>query len=372
MSLVARHGAEAVVADTPASLARVRGFHTLDALRGMAAIVVVLFHASFIYGLAKPAEGQVAVDLFFVMSGFIIAHRYGAPTRAMSLANFVKVRLIRLYPLCLLGGLLGVAPIVLAIMAGHDDATHRGLLASLPLAVLMLPSPFALPEIGEIYPLNYVVWSLSLEIIVNVAYAATIGFWSLRRLVALLAVSFAMLCACAWYYGTLNGGFDWSNAPVGPPRAVFGFAMGVLIHLLYERKRLTLSAPWWLLVVIATAILFVEPPGAKALWELVLVTAVVPVIVAAAVRSEPPPVARGACAIVGVFSYVVYSLHMPLVGILLRGEDVLHLDSHQQSAGEAIAFTIVLALLCLVAHHAYDKPLRRLLLRGVRPSYAAP
>ncbi len=376
--LAARHGADAAVSDTSAALASVRTFHTLDALRGLAAVAVVLFHTAFIYGIARPAEGQVAVDLFFVMSGFIIAHRYGDPCRAMSLASFIKVRLIRLYPLCLLGSVLGVVPLVLAMAAGHHDAVHRGLVASFPLAVAMLPSPFAMPTIDEIYPLNYVVWSLSLEIIVNIVYAATISFWSPRRLVMLLAAAFVALCVCAWWYGTLHGGFDWANAPLGPPRAIYGFAMGVLIHQLHIRqvhlnRRLGFPAPWWALVVICGAMFFCNAPFGRAWWELFLVTIAVPVIVVAAVGSEPPRAARSACAIAGVFSYVVYSLHMPLVGFILRGEDALRLDSHKQTATEAMIFTALLVALCLVAHYAYDKPVRRFLSRSLAAKrYAAP
>ena len=367
-----RHGEEASVADTSAALAGVRTFHTLDALRGLAAIAVVLFHTSFIYKIARPAEGQVAVDLFFVMSGFIIAHRYGDPARAMSLAAFVKVRMIRLYPLCLLGSVLGVAPIVLAVVAGHNDAEHSGLLASFPLAVAMLPSPFARPRIDEIYPLNYVVWSLALEIVVNIVYAATISFWSPRRLTILLSASFAALCVCAWWYGTLHGGFDWANVWLGPPRTIYGFAMGVLIHHFHARRRpgtglVNLSVPWWALIVVCGTMLFAEAPISRALWELVLVALVVPVIVVLAVGSEPPPAARSACAIAGVFSYVIYCVHMPLVGFVLRGEDVLRLDSHKQTAADAVAFTALLVGLCLVAHYAYDKPVRRWLSRSLAP-----
>ena len=92
-----------------------RTFHTLDALRGIAAMAVVLFHCSYFYGLPQPVEGQIAVDLFFVMSGFIIAYRYDARFAAgLGTLAFAKQRLIRLYPLFILGSLIGALPALIA------------------------------------------------------------------------------------------------------------------------------------------------------------------------------------------------------------------------------------------------------------------
>lgn len=361
---VPRHGADAVFTDAPARLARYRTFHTLDALRGVAAVAVLLFHAAFIYGIAPPAEGQIAVDLFFVMSGFIIAYRYEDDLRSgMGLAGFLKVRLIRLYPLFLLGAVLGVVPALVAVATGHADGFYKGLLGSFPLAILMLPSRYALPRVTELYPLNYVAWSLALEIVINIAYAATFRVWTTRRLILLVGVAFVGLCGCVACYGTLNVGFAWPHAPGGLARILYGFGMGVLIHRLYRSKPLSPRVPWWALLALALGVFFFDPPLAKPLWELFAVTIVVPFIVVAAIVNEPPKLARGACATAGIFSYVVYSLHAPFVGFFLRGEDRLHLDLHAQSPGKAFVFTVLFLALCVAAHLAYDKPIRRFLSR---------
>ena len=171
--LPTRHGLDATVADGTDALARTRTFHTLDALRGVAALAVVLFHAAFFYGMKAPAEGQIAVDLFFVMSGFIIAYRYDRDLRGgMGLKAFVRVRLVRLYPLYFLGAVLGVLPAVVAVASGDADWFHKGLVEAFPFHILMLPSWFVVPRIEELYPFNYVAWSLALEMLINVAYAS--------------------------------------------------------------------------------------------------------------------------------------------------------------------------------------------------------
>ena len=370
--LMPRHGADATAKRSPAALAKLRTFHTLDALRGVAAVTVVLFHAAFFYRITNPAEGQIAVDLFFVMSGFVVAYRYEDELRSgTSLWRFTRIRLIRLYPLFLLGAILGVLPALVAAATGHEDPLHRGLLVSFPLTVLMLPSRYAMPRLEELYPINSVAWSLALEIVVNVIYAATIRFWTLRRLMVVLVVSFAGLCLCAAHYGTLKYGYDWPQAEVGPVRIAYGFTMGVVICRLYKVKPFMVRIPWWLLIAAAVAIFFFRAPWGAPAWEVFAVSILVPAIVMAAVVNEPPKALQGACATAGLLSYVVYSLHEPFIGLFLRGQDRLHLDLNAQTPTDSVIFTMLLIALCLVAHHCYDKPVRRLLTRRMQAGQAA-
>lgn len=365
-AFAAPHGADAL-AGRSERLVRARTFHTLDALRGIAALTVVAYHTAFIYGITAPAEGQIAVDLFFVMSGFIIAYRYEDDLcRGMGLAAFVKVRLVRLYPLFILGAILGVIPALVAVIGGHGDALHKGLVASFPLALFMLPSHFTWPQIKELYPLNYVAWSLALEIVVNIVYAATVRFWTVRRLIGLLVTAFAALCACAAAYGNIRGGFAWPHALIGIARILYGFTAGVLIYRFRDRMLFAVRLPWWSLLVVALAIFLFDAPWGKALWEVVAVAVLVPGIVVAAIANEPPKAAQGACAIAGVYSYVVYSLHAPFVGFFLRGEERMHLDLGAHSLGKALVFTGLLAALCVTAHLCYDKPVRAFLSRRRR------
>ena len=362
----AGHGADAAAAQTPARLARLRTFHTLDALRGVAALVVLLFHAAFFFGLAPPAEGYLAVDLFFVMSGFIIAYRYDDDLRrGLRVRDFVVLRLIRLYPLFLLGAILGLVPALAAVAAGHADHMHEGLVASFPLAVLMLPSTWVWPDLSVAYPLNYVSWSLALEIVVNVAYAASHRVWSVRNLVAVVAAAFVCLCVAAFAYGSLNIGYEWANAPGGLPRIVFGFGLGVLIFRLRAGRPAAPRARWWILVMLVPAILFLDPlrvaPAAfRPVWDMLVVALAVPLIVIAAIANEPPKAAQGACALAGVFSYVLYSLHAPFVGLFLRAEERLHLDLDTISPLRSLAFATGLVVVCGLAHVAWDRPIRRL------------
>ena len=363
MNVSATHGLARI--SGPHALGRLRTFHTLDALRGVAALVVLFFHAGFFFGVAPPAEGYLAVDLFFAMSGFVIAYRYEADlARGLGLGAFVALRLRRLYPLFLLGTILGLLPALAAVVGGHADRSHEGMLAAFPLALLMLPAHTVYPAIRELYPLNFVSWSLALELIINVAWAASHRVWTVRNLVCLLAFSLALLIVTALANGSLNVGYNWETLFGGLPRVVYGFGFGVLLFKLRDLRSLLPRVPWWVLVVLVPALLVLDPTRLGVAWarpvfDIVFVAAVVPAIVRAAVSTEPAPAARGLCARAGVFSYVLYSLHIGFIGLYLRLEDRLHFDITTTSPPRAIAFAAGLVALCWVAHVGYDKPVRR-------------
>src|SRR5262245_14845562 len=85
---------------------------TLDAMRGVAAIVVVTFHLGSLLPGATT-EGYLAVDFFFALSGYVLARTYDARLEhGMESLDFIRRRIIRLYPLYLIGFSLGAASIV--------------------------------------------------------------------------------------------------------------------------------------------------------------------------------------------------------------------------------------------------------------------
>ena len=87
-------------------------FEILDGLRGLAALVVVVFHFMEIaitdYSKNFIAHGYLAVDFFFCLSGFVVAYAYDNRIEGMGLMFFIKTRLIRLHPLVVIGSVLGL------------------------------------------------------------------------------------------------------------------------------------------------------------------------------------------------------------------------------------------------------------------------
>jgi peptidoglycan/LPS O-acetylase OafA/YrhL len=148
-------------------------FHALDAVRGMAALAVLIYHLS---GQKIFPGAWVAVDLFFVLSGFVIHHSYqNRLERGMGIGEFMTLRLIRLAPLYWLALMIGAFTFVLdkpdTGMADLAEMTVRGALWMPRLSDL--PWPFnATPVATEqrIFPLNGPSWSLFFELVVNVLF----------------------------------------------------------------------------------------------------------------------------------------------------------------------------------------------------------
>lgn len=87
-------------------------FDVLNGLRGIAATAVASMHFFYYTVPLHPAIVAPAVDFFFVLSGFVIAHSYGDQlVGSLSVGRFMLARAIRLYPLYLLGLLMGAAAI---------------------------------------------------------------------------------------------------------------------------------------------------------------------------------------------------------------------------------------------------------------------
>src|SRR5215210_2241655 len=91
-------------------------YHSLNGLRGLAALIVVLFHAAALIGTQLAPGGYLAVDLFFILSGFVIAHAYDHRfAEGLGPLAFIRYRIIRFYPLYLLGLAIGASWLALEL-----------------------------------------------------------------------------------------------------------------------------------------------------------------------------------------------------------------------------------------------------------------
>src|ERR1700730_18632705 len=139
-------------------------YEALDALRGVAALSVLAFHLGQVKlepGLVP--HGYLAVDFFFVLSGFVVAHAYEAALRdKLTWRAFAVKRLIRLYPLALLGALAGTAVLLLKWRIFREKADPLStILASSVLNAFLLPNLFGgVASKSELFPGNGPLWSL--------------------------------------------------------------------------------------------------------------------------------------------------------------------------------------------------------------------
>ena len=185
-----------------------RVYHTLDGLRGIAALAVVGYHSwgSALHNLLPRA--YLAVDLFFIMSGVVIAAAYDDRiARGLGTAGFMAARLRRLYPLYLLATAIGIAG---AAYAGKP-------LAAWPYALAMLPAPGG----QRLYPFDGAAWSLFFELAANLVFVALHPRLTTRVLAAVVAVSAVLLAALEISGGWLNYGYAWFCFTPGIARVGF-------------------------------------------------------------------------------------------------------------------------------------------------------
>ena len=133
---------------TAAAAPGARVFHTLDALRGIAAVGVVVFHMQQAFTPIAAPGGYLAVDLFFMMSGVVLTgHAYEARFRAgMGTLDFMRARLIRLYPLYLLGTLLGIAVTLASLHGRNTQNWDSSSLLQAALLAFLFPCPIFPPD----------------------------------------------------------------------------------------------------------------------------------------------------------------------------------------------------------------------------------
>lgn len=277
-------------------------FYALDGIRGFAALVVVAYHSG-----AFGAMGFLAVDLFFVLSGFVIAMSYAEKLeQGLGVARFMVLRLERLYPLWLLGGLVALACFLTQGLA----TTAPKWLAGITIAnLLMLPAPAE----RSIFPLNLPGWSLFFELLVNFAFA--LGLWRLRNvtLTMIMIAAGIVLALMATAPHFFNMGSEWSTFSGGFPRTLYSFLAGVLIFRAGAATRR--SSTWLSLVPIALllmALCWAPSAAMRAEAQGASVLLLFPLLVWLAVRWELPPALENVAKHLGDISYPLYVLHVPL------------------------------------------------------------
>ena len=220
-------------------------FIALDGLRGFAALAVVVCHFSMGMTVAGDMDSSLlpgaylAVD-FFMLSGFVIAHAYEQRLLgALRFFEFMKIRLIRLYPLYFLAIALPIIVITgqSFLHLPHDNYLHN-VIPSYLLHLLLLPTPPIFSPIdSNVFPLDGPTWSLSVEMGINVIYALCCPFLSLRRLIMVSVLSAFCLGAVSYHYVDLNTGWEWHGYIGGWARVMWNFPIGIVLYRFLQRER---------------------------------------------------------------------------------------------------------------------------------------
>ena len=340
-------------------------FILLDGIRGVAALFIVHRHAEALFG-KSTASSYLAVDLFFALSGFVLAHAYGRKLGegVITPGFFMKARFARLYPLYVLALALMVAYFICLYVLGLPtpiDDLHRmidpGELAfALVTGLLFLPAPFTLTLNGALFLVSPA-WSLFNELVVNAAYAR----WGVRattkQTAVVLAISALVLMVAAAEFGRLHAGFRWHEMYAGMGRVFFSFFAGVLIYRF--RNRMPALKPVQAALCLLLVCFILAAPMSRELrpfFDLVVVLLVWPLLLFVASKTVPGRRVEMVSVFLGTASYAVYVLHIPL----LAWTELLIPAVHRENFGLPAGIVFLIATTCLSWYLTvhYDQPVQ--------------
>jgi peptidoglycan/LPS O-acetylase OafA/YrhL len=346
-------------------------FVTLDALRGCAAIFVLTRHTRAFWGSLFFFHSYLGVDLFFILSGFVLSHAYDAKIvrRDLPIRQFVLIRLIRLYPLFFFATVLAILWVVLSGTVLTYEARPwetRDLVTSSILTFLFLPSK--VKGFSGLFPLDGPFWSLFFELLVNFLWVIARPILSTRVLVAIAAAAGLFTGAATLHRNGLNLGALWGREQFieGLCRAIFGFCVGLLLYRAHRsapRMADRLQLPPLLIILIMLVPLCVPDLGPfNGAIDCLAVFAIFPLVVFMGAYAEPRGSLAGSWLLLGIISYPIYVLHEP-AGALIAG--VLYaagVDVARYPVASGILLVLVLSSFCLLLDKIYDKPIRKKLL----------
>ena len=273
--------------------------------------MVVLYHTGHRLGTWTPRFGYLAVDLFFVLSGFVIAYSYEPRfRRGMRRSEFIVARIVRLYPLYVLGLVLGTCVALLNL--DLHGLTLKGDIIGFCLGLFGLPSSTLFQGQRFLFSMNPPFWSLFFEFwVANVALIVLRERLTWKVLATLILVCGASLVICEKLLYTSGVGFEWVSFAWGFPRVGFSFFCGVAIARLHRSRPPGLMLPSWVFVLTLPVLLSLPLGGALAhRYELACVFVFFPALVywgAAGVERRP-----WLGAALGDASYALYTIHYPL------------------------------------------------------------
>ncbi len=343
-------------------------YDTLDTLRGVAAVMVMLFHlASRQKTEHLLPHGYLAVDFFFILSGVVLAHAYeGRFGQGLDGRGFVLRRLIRLYPLVLAGALLGLLVRLARYLVdpASVDPLAQVLVAGL-LNAALVPMPYGSELTGRaLFPTDGPLWSLFFEVLANMAWVALLVRRKTRLLLVVLLAAALLDAYCIRHYGTANVGSDRDTFFAALPRVTYGFVAGVLLYRLRHHMR-PLTGHWVAPVLGALLILAVLPaqatPAHTAWWDMACVFVILPTIVCVGMAPSNGQPASQVGGVLGRWSYPLYVLHYPALVAVIEIAKGQFPNAPQSVVGvAAVAAALAVAWVVLVV---YDEPVREALTR---------
>ncbi len=353
-------------------------YEILDGLRGVAAVVILVYHLFEACGTVL-GHAYLGVDFFFALSGFVIGYAYDDRWDRMSVGDFFKRRLVRLHPMLIMGTTVGF---LLYYFGKCEAFPYIGTQPWWWVVVMYLYTCLMLPMAREwdlrgwddTNSFNGSTWSLQWEYIANILYALVLRFLPKAALIALTAVAamgtiditfnLDMLGLLEGRFGapnTVNGGWNLSSQElyVGAVRLAYPFLMGLLLSRLKVAIKVRGAFALCSLLVAVMMLWPVMEGSVNGIYEAACILILIPAIVAigagSTVSGKPM---TSLCKFLGEISYPLYITHLPLIYMQLAWMS----NNPDATTGEAIMVAVAVFVLSIGLAYAslklYDLPVR--------------
>lgn len=354
-------------------------YEILDGLRGVAALLVVLFHVFEIHSHGDHSKqiinhGYLAVDFFFLLSGFVLGYAYDDRWEKMTLKDFFKRRIIRLQPMIIIGSIIGA----LLFYFQDSPALGWGGINEVPVwkMLLVMLIGFTLIPVGkgldirgwnEMHPLNGPAWSLFFEYIANIVYALVLRRVSkiVLAILVVVAAGFTIHYALTNPNGDIIGGWsidDSTQLKIGFIRLAFPFLAGLLLARMGKlryTKNAFLSATLLLVVLLSVPRLGdADSLWLNGLYECFCLIIMFPFIIWLGAGGKVQGYkASKVCKFLGDISYPIYITHFPIAYVYMAWVTNNNLTL-EQSWHYGLLVVIAAVATAYLAMRFYDLPIR--------------
>lgn len=359
-------------------------YHLLDGLRGVAALLVIWYH--FFEGFATSAvdqkfnHGYLAVDFFFVLSGFVLGYAYDDRWKmGLTQGGFIIRRLIRLQPMVIMAVCLGLIAFIIqgAEHWDHSKAPVWAIIVSFIFGLFMIPTlPGTEVDVrgnGEMFPLVGPSWSLFFEYIGSVLYAIWLHRLSTKALKWFVIISGLGLGAVSLLNvsGAYSLGVGWSMADLGFFGGLMrlGFSFGIGLLMSRNFKPIKIKGAFWICTVIITIMMCMpyvsftdEPSIYNGIYDLICTFFIFPAVVYIGASGKTTDIrSTRICNFLGVISYPIYIIHYPAMYLFYAW-----VWNYGYSFSEVWPVTIIIFIILIPVAYLfvryYDEPVRKWLM----------
>jgi peptidoglycan/LPS O-acetylase OafA/YrhL len=351
-----------------------RRLEILDLARGVGFLIVLFRHSLALLSTAVLArvmpQDATILDFFFLLSGFFAAYAYEKKLRTgqKTVNQAIIERMARIYPMVVLGTVLGAASLFAQMLLSSDPINFTLTIVSLVKGSLLIPSHAAAldhPWPMTLFPLDGPLWFLFFDGIAYLLFLFVLRFLSLSGLFAIAGLSALSFLMAAISHNNVGFGAAWQDFQYTPSRVLFGFTTGYILFKLHRPQRFHISNSLSALPIIALLLVIFIPVPAN--WahsgelQAFISIIVMPAIIVLGLHTQAGPRAKVLSRLAARISLAVFALHYPIVSALSCLRWKFHLHGALGLALLAVEFLLPLGI-ALAATIYIDDPVRAFLL----------